>query len=184
MSQSHACEGVAKVAAGLAYNSFPTMAGQWIPEGLFAYAPLWRNFFENVTTVQFDHRVLATLLTALIITFWWSTRHISSPPRLRIGLNLLLAAMCLQVGLGIATLLLVVPTALAGQMADAFRALSEQTDEPEFTAVELVARLRASQEHASELERGLALGDPLVAQSAWRRVVMSCTGCHARYRDD
>lgn len=104
---------VAGTKAGLAYNTFPTMAGQWIPAGLFAYEPLWRNFFENVTTIQFDHRVLATLLFGLILTFWWSTRKISAPPRLRIGLHLLLAAACLQVALGISTLLLAVPTTLA-----------------------------------------------------------------------
>lgn len=104
---------VAGTHAGLAYNTFPTMAGQWIPDGLFAYEPMWRNFFENVTTVQFDHRVLATLVFGLILALWWTTRRISAPPRLRAGRHLLLAAACLQVALGISTLLLVVPTALA-----------------------------------------------------------------------
>jgi cytochrome c oxidase assembly protein subunit 15 len=104
---------VAGTHAGFAYNSFPTMAGQWIPAGLFAYEPLWRNFFENVATVQFDHRVLATLLFCSILAFWWSTRRITAPKRLRRGLNLLPAALLLQVTLGISTLLLVVPTPLA-----------------------------------------------------------------------
>lgn len=84
-----------------------------MPAGLFAYQPLWRNFFENVTTVQFDHRVLAALLFCLVLAFWWSTRKISAPPRLRVGIHLLLAAMFLQITLGISTLLLVVPTPLA-----------------------------------------------------------------------
>ncbi len=104
---------VAGTKAGFAYSTFPTMAGQWIPAGLFAVDPLWRNFFENLTTVQFDHRVLATLLFCSILGFWWTTRHRSSPPRLRVGLHLLLAAASLQVTLGISTLLLVVPTPLA-----------------------------------------------------------------------
>ena len=104
---------VAGTHAGLAYNTFPTMAGQWIPDGLLAYEPLWRNFFENVTTVQFDHRVLATLVFGLILVFWWATRRIPAPARLRVGLHLLLATACVQVALGISTLLLVVPTALA-----------------------------------------------------------------------
>jgi cytochrome c oxidase assembly protein subunit 15 len=104
---------VAGTHAGLAYNTFPTMAGQWIPDGLFTYEPLWRNFFENVTTIQFDHRILATLVFGLILAFWWTTRRISAPPRLVIARHLLLAAACLQVALGISTLLLVVPTALA-----------------------------------------------------------------------
>jgi cytochrome c oxidase assembly protein subunit 15 len=104
---------VAGTKAGFAYNTFPTMAGQWIPAELFAYDPLWRNFFENVATVQFDHRVLAALAFGLILAFWWATRKIKSPTRLRIGLHLLLATACIQVTLGISTLLLVVPTALA-----------------------------------------------------------------------
>jgi cytochrome c oxidase assembly protein subunit 15 len=104
---------VAGTKAGFAYSTFPTMAGQWIPAGLFAYEPVWRNFFENLTTVQFDHRVLATLLFGLIVAFWWLTRKISAPRRLRVAIHLLLAAVCLQVTMGIATLLLVVPTALA-----------------------------------------------------------------------
>jgi len=104
---------VAGTRAGLVYNTFPTMAGQWIPEGLFAYAPLWRNFFENVITVQFDHRVLATVLFALVCALWWVTRRVSAPRRLRIALHLLLVLACVQVALGIATLLLVVPIGLA-----------------------------------------------------------------------
>ncbi len=99
--------------AGLAYNSFPTMGGQWIPDGLFTLKPLWRNFFENVTTVQFDHRVLALLVFTSVLVFWWTLRKRSMPPGLRIGIHLLLGVACLQVGLGIATLLWRVPTPLA-----------------------------------------------------------------------
>jgi cytochrome c oxidase assembly protein subunit 15 len=104
---------VAGTHAGFAYNTFPTMAGQWIPHGMFAYEPLWRNFFENLTTIQFDHRVLATLVFSLILAFWWISRKVSAPYRLRIGIHLLLVMACLQVTLGISTLLLIVPTALA-----------------------------------------------------------------------
>jgi len=104
---------VAGTRAGYAYNTFPTMAGQWIPSGLFVLDPLWRNFFENLTTIQFDHRVLATLLFIVILVFWLTTRDIAAPRRLRIGIHMLLVAVCVQVALGISTLLLVVPIALA-----------------------------------------------------------------------
>ena len=40
------------------YNSFPKMAGQWIPDDILAMSPKIKNFFENPTTVQFDHRIL------------------------------------------------------------------------------------------------------------------------------
>ena len=52
---------VAGLDAGLVYNSFPKMAGQWIPDDILALSPKIKNFFENPTTVQFDHRILVGL---------------------------------------------------------------------------------------------------------------------------
>jgi heme a synthase len=104
---------VAGLKAGLAYNTFPLMAGHWIPEGLFRLEPLWRNFFENITTVQFDHRLLATLLFFLIPILWWSARGVNLSPRTRWGLRILVVILGIQVTLGISTLLLYVPVTLA-----------------------------------------------------------------------
>jgi cytochrome c oxidase assembly protein subunit 15 len=104
---------VAGLRAGFAYNTFPTMNGEWIPTGILHMTPLWRNLFENGITAQFDHRVLATLLFLLIPTLWWTARKCSLPGELRVGLHLLLAALALQVTLGISTLLLHVPVPLA-----------------------------------------------------------------------
>lgn len=47
--------------AGLIYNTFPLMEGQWFPSEWNHLKPLWRNFFENHATVQFMHRQLAIL---------------------------------------------------------------------------------------------------------------------------
>ena len=74
---------------------------------------MWRNFFENIVTVQFDHRVLATLLFLLIPAFWWTARKRQQESHITTGLHLLLAALALQLTLGISTLLLVVPVPLA-----------------------------------------------------------------------
>lgn len=104
---------VAGTRAGFAFNTFPLMDGQWIPNGLFSVFPLWRNFFENIITVQFDHRVLATLLFLIIPVFWFKTRKLELESRANIGIHLLLAALALQITLGISTLLLVVPVSLA-----------------------------------------------------------------------
>ena len=104
---------VAGTRAGFAFNTFPLMNGQLIPAGLFEHSPLWRNFFENIITVQFDHRVLATLLFLLIPVFWLKAGKLELQPLARIGSHLLLAALALQITLGISTLLLVVPVALA-----------------------------------------------------------------------
>ena len=104
---------VAGMDAGLIYNTFPMMGSYWIPPGLFALDPLWRNFFENMATVQFDHRVLAILTFCTIVAYWWFLRKAAVPDRLRRGANGLLHAAVLQVALGISALLLMVPTPLA-----------------------------------------------------------------------
>ena len=104
---------VAGTHAGFAFNTFPLMDGRLIPAGLFDQSPLWRNFFENIVTVQFDHRVLATLLFLLIPIFWFKAGKFELQPLARTGSHLLLAALALQIILGISTLLLVVPVALA-----------------------------------------------------------------------
>lgn len=44
--------------AGLAYPEWPLMGGQFVPEYMWEIQPAWRNVFENMTTVQFDHRML------------------------------------------------------------------------------------------------------------------------------
>ncbi len=104
---------VAGTRAGFAFNTFPLMDGRLIPVGLFDLSPLWRNFFENIVTVQFNHRVLATLLFLIIPIFWFKTGKYELQPLARTGSHLLLAALALQITLGISTLLLVVPVALA-----------------------------------------------------------------------
>ena len=49
---------VAGMDAGLIYNTFPKMADKWIPDDILALYPPLKNFTENPTTVQFDHRIL------------------------------------------------------------------------------------------------------------------------------
>lgn len=104
---------VAGLRAGFTFNTFPLMNGQWVPDGLMLMEPGWRNFFENITTVQFNHRLLAIALIVLIALFWWVARRRSDVAQVRLALDLMLAAVALQVALGISTLLLVVPVSLA-----------------------------------------------------------------------
>lgn len=104
---------VAGMRAGHAYNTFPLMAGRWIPAELFALEPWYMNFLTNMVTVQFDHRLIAWLLAFAVPAFWLYARKHVAAPRARLALNLLLAALILQIALGISTLLLVVPVALA-----------------------------------------------------------------------
>ena len=104
---------VAGLKAGFAYNTFPLMGGHWIPAGIFMQSPVWRNFFENIATVQFDHRLLATLVFVSCVSFWLMARRYRLPSSARIAVHVLLAAALLQVTLGISTLLLHVPVPLA-----------------------------------------------------------------------
>ena len=104
---------VAGIRAGLAYNSFPLMNGYLVPPGMFILDPWYLNFFANVATVQFDHRVIAWLLAFLVPWFWVQVRRATVPRRARLAADLLLAALALQIALGISTLLLAVPIPLA-----------------------------------------------------------------------
>ena len=104
---------VAGLKAGLAYNTFPLMGDRWLPPDYWALVPGWRNLFEHIPAVQFNHRLLAELLLAGTLGVWWWARRRTLPPRARLGLNLLAAAVPVQAGLGIATLLLFVPVPLA-----------------------------------------------------------------------
>lgn len=104
---------VAGLKAGLIFNSFPTMYGEWIPQGLFSLNPLYLNFFENQVTVQFNHRLLAIFTGSLILVYWVVSKlHYFDEHQAR-SFNLLGLMVVVQVILGISTLLLHVPVWLA-----------------------------------------------------------------------
>lgn len=104
---------VAGMHAGLMYNTFPLMDGQFAPSGMFIMNPWYINFFENATTVQFTHRMGAYLLTMLIIIFWAYSRKFSLTNKLKRAIALLPIAVAVQFSLGVLTLLHQVPVALA-----------------------------------------------------------------------
>jgi len=104
---------VAGIRAGFAYNTFPLMNGHVVPPEIFLIDPWWKNFFYNMATVQFDHRLGAWTLAVLVPWFWLRARAQSLPLRARLSCNLLLAMLVTQIALGIATLLLRVPVPLA-----------------------------------------------------------------------
>ena len=104
---------VAGIRAGLAFNTFPLMNGRWVPQEIFQIEPWYMNFFSNIATVQFDHRLIAWLLALLTPWFWVRVRREAAAPRARLAADLLLGALALQIGLGISTLLLAVPVPLA-----------------------------------------------------------------------
>ncbi|MGV7215665.1 COX15/CtaA family protein [Bradyrhizobium sp. UFLA05-112] len=105
---------VAGLRAGRAYNTWPEIDGAFIPsaERLWFETPWWRNLFDNVLTVQFEHRMTAYTLFAL------AALHAFDAVRSRAGSAAggavwLFAAVSLQAMLGILTLLNQVPIGLA-----------------------------------------------------------------------
>jgi cytochrome c oxidase assembly protein subunit 15 len=99
---------VAGLHGGLIYNDFPTMNGDWVAPDVFAMSPWWINPTENPVTAQFLHRIGAALVTVVVLSFAWRARRLQP-----LRASLLLAALVLQVTLGIMTLLLIVPVPLA-----------------------------------------------------------------------
>jgi len=104
---------VAGTRAGFAFNDWPWMHGRLVPEGLFALEPTWINAFENLATVQFNHRLLAYLLCLVVPLYWWLARRYPLASSTRALFHLLLAMFVVQVLLGITTLLQHVPVPLA-----------------------------------------------------------------------
>ena len=104
---------VAGIRAGFAYNTFPLMQGHIVPPEILLLEPWWKNPFWNVATVQFDHRAIAWLLAVLVPLLGWRLRRAGAPPRAVHAAAALLAMVAVQITLGIATLVNVVPLPLA-----------------------------------------------------------------------
>jgi len=104
---------VAGTHAGFAFNDWPYMHGRLMPEGLFALDPWWANLFEDIATVQFNHRLVAYLLCLVIPAYWFAARRYKLAAHTRSLFHLLLAMLVAQVTLGITTLVYVVPVSLA-----------------------------------------------------------------------
>ena len=67
--------------AGLTYNTWPLMDGRIIPKGLGAAHPFWRNVFDNVVAIQFNHRIGAYVLAAAILAYAVAMRRADVPAR-------------------------------------------------------------------------------------------------------
>ncbi|HEX2552448.1 MAG TPA: COX15/CtaA family protein [Microvirga sp.] len=98
---------VAGSRAGLTYNTWPLMDGELVPSlrALFVVSPWIENFVDNVTLVQFNHRLVAYLLVAAALVHAIAMR--GTPAAARAGA--LALVVLAQAGLGIVTLLLAVP---------------------------------------------------------------------------
>ncbi len=103
---------VAGLKAGRTYNTWPLMDGRFVPEGLGTLKPWYLNVFENVTTVQFDHRMAAYLVVALALAHVVALVRARADDLLVGSAGLVAIAVLTQMALGIFTLLAGVPLSL------------------------------------------------------------------------
>jgi heme a synthase len=117
---------VAGLDAGLIYNEFPKMGRGYIPPTKELLNPYYtrtsdpstfsliaRNIGENPVLAQFDHRILAIMTFTLISLAWLRVLRRPFPSTIKNGMHSVMALACLQVALGIGTLIYMVPTHLA-----------------------------------------------------------------------
>jgi cytochrome c oxidase assembly protein subunit 15 len=103
---------VAGLDAGKSFNTWPLIDGALIPAAarLWHVVPWWRNLFENVLTVQFDHRMIAYLIWTLAVLHAIDAWRQQAGWRSALTLGVLVT---LQAALGIVTLLHVAPLGLS-----------------------------------------------------------------------
>lgn len=95
--------------AGLIFNTWPTMDGAWVPDGLVD-SNAWYN---NLILVQFLHRNLAIFLIFSFVLWWWKYRTHITNTGLERSCFALAVILALQFFLGVLTLVKAVPLPIA-----------------------------------------------------------------------
>ncbi len=104
---------VAGTKAGYAYSTWPLMGDRFIPMGLYDMSPAWLSAFENITTIQFNHRMFAYLIAILMIGFSVAALRSNITRKVRLGIYSMLVLLVVQISLGISTIVFHVPVATA-----------------------------------------------------------------------
>ncbi len=94
---------VAGTNAGLSFPTWPLMGDSFIPPAL--YRDGITSAFEQVTTIHFNHRMLAYVTGVVLIFAALRGLMRSGDTRLRLASILMLTAVCLQIVLGVSTVL-------------------------------------------------------------------------------
>lgn len=95
--------------AGHIYNSFPKMYQFWIPPEMFLVEPVILNFFQNMTAVQWTHRLLGTILGVMVIAMWGRTFWLNISKEQKKWMLILFGTVLLQYAIGVFTLMYHVP---------------------------------------------------------------------------
>ena len=121
---------VAGLDAGFLHNHWPMMnEGKFMHETVYIeQSPLYKNFIEGKSGVQFVHRILAYVVLILVLVIWNSSKKLERTTDQIKGINALLILMGLQFILGVLTILLQVPVWLGvAHQIGAFFLLSAMT---------------------------------------------------------
>ncbi|HSI70122.1 MAG TPA: COX15/CtaA family protein [Gillisia sp.] len=102
---------VAGLDAGLIHNTWPMMnEGKFMHETVYIeQSPVWMNFIEGKSGVQFVHRYLAFFVVGIIAYIWYRSRQIVLTALQHKAINALLILVFLQFLLGVLTLIYAVP---------------------------------------------------------------------------
>ena len=102
---------VAGLDAGFIHNHWPMMSdGKFMHETVYIEQnPLYKNFIEGKSGVQFVHRTLAYFVVIFIAVIYYKSRKLQLTKYQSLGINNLLILVGIQFLLGVFTLLLHVP---------------------------------------------------------------------------
>ncbi len=102
---------VAGLDAGLIHNTWPMMnEGKLMHETVYIEQnPVWKNFIEGKSGVQFVHRYLAFFVVGIIAYIWYRSRQIALTALQQKAINALLVLVFIQFLLGVLTLIYAVP---------------------------------------------------------------------------
>ena len=121
---------VAGLDAGFIHNHWPLMnESKFIHETVYIEQnPLYKNFIEGKSGVQFVHRIIAYLVVISIGLIWFKSKKITLTAWQQKGINWLLLLVTVQFVLGVSTLVLHVPVWLGvAHQIGAFFLLSAMT---------------------------------------------------------
>lgn len=96
--------------AGYIYNTFPTMHSFWIPLEIFLLEPAILNFFDNMSAVQWTHRLLGTVLGVMVIAIWGRSLRLNISGNEKKWILALLGTVLIQYAIGVFTLIYYIPT--------------------------------------------------------------------------
>jgi heme a synthase len=103
---------VAGLKAGRYYPTFPLMGGSLVPQDLLRLDPAVHNFIANPVAVQWLHRLIGTVLLAVVLAVFVTVRRRVQDSTSRRYADALTGLTVVQYGLGVATLVLMVPVSL------------------------------------------------------------------------